>query len=1069
MSHGMARRAGAVASALLVLGATLAAQAPATAAPPTLPPCAPAFTGNPLGNNWEVEQPNGEIFYLFPTGTGKVAGPCVGGRIDGWPEPKLPSSVTIDKELLFEWDASCGSADRPSDDCLDNWDTELYLFRKGADGSLQQVPIGDADGLHFDVPPQPECTGTGNLAFCQKLILRSANGSIPRDLVALVGVTGRNMTKFSDNYDKIAYGLPWLWKAVPVVVPGRAPGIDLTLTAYGPSREYSLDHMITIAQTQTVELTLTNETDAALANLTFTGGEPLVIDPRGTGGLEIVSGPTPPLPAALSLGAGEEKTFTFELQATRKGIAAAHSQVVAVGADGVELKDGHSLKYEIEDGVEITRNVGQWLRMQAMDQLLRDTFGVWYRQMAERGQKVAERMSQIFTPEERLRWFGSETGIPLTPTDLSIALLRGTAPQMVAALMPKEDLDGHTVEELEQAYDETFKAEVGKGVKKYVKGFADLASGTQKFLGDSWAESMLTANYILGNATPDERAQFEAYSMALVDGTAADSTNLVNMWKREIPRWRENGTYAVEALEQASADGGWRGALNTLSKIKEAFDQESAARDELLKLASTNPMAFQRQWAKRDAAILNKGLVPIFDTLIGGAVFKGAGVLRNVVVGGEGAAIMRVGQSAGVLEKGGRVVKGPVSAIELADEAVPAGLSNGAVAEIETAGNYLDNVEGATIVQSSDLGNVYELPNLGGVPEVTLDAKAAILEQLEQEYLEKTGQQIQLAEVLKPSSALRKTGGVAKTELTAAKTGKPAMLDSGAPRDVLAEASVWTGPDPRTLPGWDALPKLRQKTALKEWNKATQAWERYHNPPPGSKEARLQQVMGQEGRVPLDLEPNASGLQRFVTAHFEEVLVTEGEAQAKLIRVKKYEIEVVDTTRNNQVVNRKTVVDVPEAAPQTPDADGVAMAKVVGRDASGKPILEPLSRAEREFVMQRYIDKNIKARRLPAGTAGAINDLAEHGVTLVMDDASAAAAGKLLPSYGVPFLPEGVGTAYLKRIAPFVSAKNASPAEVDAMYRQMVEMVHSEGGFAQHAVVVTSDSRYLGEVPFASW
>lgn len=33
----------------------------------------------------------------------------------------------------------------------------------------------------------------------------------------------------------------------------------------------------------------------------------------------------------------------------------------------------------------------------------------------------------------------------------------------------------------------------------------------------------------------------------------------------------------------------------------------------------------------------------------------------------------------------------------------------------------------------------------------------------------------------------------------------------------------------------------------------------------------------------------------------------------------------------------------------------------------------------------------------------------------------------------------------------------------------MVELVRSEGGFAQHAVVVTSDSRYLGEIPFASW
>jgi hypothetical protein len=119
--------------------------------------------------------------------------------------------------------------------------------------------------------------------------------------------------------------------------------------------------------------------------------------------------------------------------------------------------------------------------------------------------------------------------------------------------------------------------------------------------------------------------------------------------------------------------------------------------------------------------------------------------------------------------------------------------------------------------------------------------------------------------------------------------------------------------------------------------------------------------------------------------------------------------------------------------------------------------------------MQRYIDKNIKARRLPPGSAGAISDLAEHGATLVMDDASAQLAGKLLAKYGLPFLPEGVGLAFLARIAPFVSAKNATPKAIAKMYHQMVELVRSEGGFAQHAIVVTSDSRYLGDIPFESW
>lgn len=1060
MPDGKARRRGAVAVAIALLSGLLAVPPPATAAPPTIPPCPAQYTDNPQRNNWEVEKPDGSTLFLLD------AMPCVGGRLGTWEEPVLPTRVEIDRELVFEWEASCGSG-KPAP-CLDSWDTELLLYKKGQNGNLVQVPSRDAEGLHLDIRSQPECTGEGNIAVCQKMTLRSATGTVPPDLVALVGVTGRNMRDFYSDPDVTEYGLPWLWKAVPVVGPGSFKGLDVTLTAYGPGKEYSLDRMITIAQTQTVELTITNEGDEPLTNLAFTGGQPLVVDPRGTGGLDIVSGPTPAIPAGLALQPGDEKTYTFEVEATETGIAAAHSQVVALDPEGNEHKEGHSLKYEIEDGIEMTRNVGQWLRMQAMDQLLQETFGQAYTSMVARGQAVSARMAELFPPERRKQWFGSETGFPLSTTDFSIALLRGAAPEMVAALLPKEDIDGHTVEELDDAYNDAFKKEVGKGVSKYVKGWVDLGSAAKKFATDSWAESMLTANYVLGSATPDERAQFEAYSMTLIDGTAADTNNLVNAVKEEVPKWRENGTYLVQALDETQRGGGIRGAMNTAVKLKEAYDSETAARDELLRLADTDPVAFQRQWAKRDAQILNKGLVPIFDTLLGGGIVKGAGKLKGIVFKGNGVGIIRAGEASGVLDEGANVAKGAPK-IEMGGGAAPQGMANGEVAELARKGNYLENVEGATIVQSSDLGNVYEMPNLGGVPETTLEAKAGILRSLEQEYLEKTGQTLHLAEVLKPSSALRKVGGVAKTELTAAKTGKAAMLDAGAPKDILAEANVWTGPDPRTLPGFGDLPKLRQQAAIKEWDKAKKSWDAYHNPATGSKEERLRQVVGQEARVPLDVQPNEAGLQRFVTAHYEEVHVTQGEAQAKLIRVKKYEIEVVDTTRNNQVVNRKTVVDLPEAAPQTPDADAVGMAKVVGRDPAGKPILEPLNRAEREFVMQRYIDKNIKSRRLAPGTRGAINDLAEHGATLVMDDAPAKAAGKLLPMFGVPFLPEGVGTAYLKRIAPFVAAKNATPAQVDAMYRQMVELVHSEGGFAQHAVVVTSDSRYLGEIPFASW
>ena len=1050
--------------ALLTIFAAVPSVTSAVAKPPTVAPCDPKYTEEPLMDPFDLPHN------------------CTGSRLMHHAAPSMPQKIEVDKTMTITWPAACGPDDGLREGCVQAWIVNLTLFERRPDGGTKQLVWGpDAYGLTVVGPchgvpncQEPETCGNMYAKSTCAMELRSDGTPIPNDIVVVLGVVARYLNPCAQDFETgkcqvPPEGLPWLTTSSPLLGPSSARQLELTLRALGPGNEYSLDRMITVAQTQTVELILTNESEETLQNLTFTGGQPLVVDPRGTGGLEIVSGPSPAIGPSLTLAPGEEKTFTFEVEATQNGVAAAHSQVLAVGTDGVERKAAHSLKFDIEDGIEMTRNVGQWLRMQAMDQLLQETFGQAYESMARRGQNLAARLSEVFTPERRKQWFGSETGLPLTPTDFSIALLRGAAPEMVAALLPKEDLDGHTVEELDAAYNASFKRELSKGVSKYVQGWSDLAAGTKKFLGDSWAESMLTANYVVGSATPEERAQFEAFSMTLIDGSYADTANYVTALKKEIPKWRENGTYLVDALYETQAGGGVRGAMKTAAMFKEAIDAESSARDELVKLAETDPMAFQRQWAKRDAQILNKGLVPIFDTLLGGGVVKGAGALKGIVIRGNGSGIIRAGEAAGVLDEGANVVKGAGSALQASDSAVPQGLPNGTAAELGRAGNYLDNVEGATIVQSSDLGNVYELPNLGGVPEVTLDAKAGILKSLEQEYLEKTGQQIQLAEVLKPSSPLRKPGGVAKVELTAAKTGKPAMLDAGAPRDVLAEANVWTGPDPRTLPGFGDLPKLRQQAALEEWSKAKKSWEAYHNPAAGSKEARLKQVMGHEERVPLDVKPNDAGLQRFVTAHFEEVAVTQGDAEAKLIRVKKYEIEVVDTTRNNQVVNRKTVVDLPEAAPQTPDADGVAMAKVIGRDPAGKPILAPLNRAEREFVMQRYIDKNVKARRLPPGTAGAINDLAEHGVTLVMDDASAVAAGKLLPMFGVPFLPEGVGTAYLKRIAPFVAAKNATPAQVDAMYRQMVELARSEGGFAQHAVVVTSDSRYLGEIPFASW
>ena len=885
------------------------------------------------------------------------------------------------------------------------------------------------------------------------LITRDQNGDGKSDLWTMDAVNGSGLQAVVKDS---SHNLFQDWQP-------RLEELEVTLDAFAPDGT-PLSETISMAQTITVTLTITNTGDQELREFEFASDEPLVIDGQSTGGLEIVSGPDPVLPSSLTLQPGEEVEVTFEVETTADGIAAAHTKVTAKNEDDIPSQDFHSLRFDIADGAELSDELGRWAMMQAIDQFLNKSFRVWHEQMAARGQALASRLRDILSPAQQLQWFGSLTELPISALDRATARLRGVAPEMVAASTPKQDLGDATLEELNRAYDQSFRAELGKGVSEWVTNWAELGSSVKKGLEDSYGEALLTSLYVFGNATPEERAQFEAYAMTLMDGVESSSTNVVNTLAKELPEWQANLEYLDEALDLAVAD-----AFLLSPDLQAAMAAETEWRQNTLELAATDPLGFQQAFAQRDAEIASLGIPLVFDTLLGGGVFKAGGALGNVVLEGKAAAMMRLGRATGVVDAEGVVTKGAKTAIKPSTSSRPSGASLSDVAEAERSGGYLDKIEGATIVQSSDAGKVYELPNLGGVPEVTLEAKAGILADLESEYLAATGKQIKVAEVLKPSSALRKVDGVAKLELTPQKTGKPAMLDAGAPKEVLAEASVWrSGTNPADLPGFRDLSKVRQKAALAEWRKANEAWEEWINPPPGSKTARLKECIGQRSRVPLDSKPNVQGIQRFVTAEFEEVAVVQGDAEARLIRAKYYEIEVVDT-KTGQTLNKRTVLDAPEAVPQTPDADAVALGKVVGADEFGHPIIEPFTRAEREFMMQRYIDKNIKARKLKPGTKGAIPDAAEHGVTLVMDDASASVAGKLLGNYGIPFLPKKVGLALIKRIAPFVSKAGATPAQIAATRAQLLAAIRSQGGFGQHAVVVTADSRYLGEIPFASW
>lgn len=855
-------------------------------------------------------------------------------------------------------------------------------------------------------------------------------------------------------------------------IGGRAQKILITLDA--PEVEVTLEAIRTDGQPASsivadqdlwAKLTVANTGSAALQDLTFAGGTPFVIDARGTG--RVARTGAVELPPGLVLEPGESETGWYALTTVREGVAAAHTKVTARTADGEEVSDAHSLLFRIANRQRLTQAIAEWLVLQTVDRYVFQSFRDYLGTLERRARTLHAKLRRALDPKERRAWFGSRAGkLEISPWNRAMGLLRGEPPELVAARTPKVRFKGFTAERLNREYDDTLKAEVGDGVRKWVKGYADLGRGVDKAMRDGWSEGIMNAKYLMGAASMEERLQVEAFWGTFATGAETDAGNVYRTARAEAARWQENAGYLQQALDEMSHNAGLRGFANGLSFWQRVYKKEKALRASVVSLADSDPLRFQREMAKLDARYLNAGLPIVLDTLLGAGATKVVAAGRRVKVADEAASVFEAGSAGGWLDDAGRPVKGANRDILYStSDDVASGVPMQTATELTEAEGLLAAAPGATLVQASDVGNVYRLPNLGGVPEATLDAKAGILRSIEADYAAAfPGRPApKLVEVLKTSSPLRKPGSVAKLELTAGKTGKEAMIDAGMPAGALGEAVYWESrTHPSKLKGFHDLPSTRQDKAIKEWALANERMKKWKSPPPGSKEAKLKSLIGTRGRVPLDDVPNKAGLQRFVIGEFEEVVVREGDATARLIRVKHYEIEVVDTTRGNLVVNRKTVIDnLGKAAAQTADADAVAVGKVVGTGPDGAPVVAPLDRAEREFVMSRYIDRNVKARR-----SGAVPDLAEHGVTLVMEDASAKAAGFLLPSYGAPFLPEAIGRAYLGRIAPFVK-----PAELtnEAMLEKMLELVRAEGGFGQHAVAVTSDSRYLGAIPFESW
>jgi hypothetical protein len=470
-----------------------------------------------------------------------------------------------------------------------------------------------------------------------------------------------------------------------------------------------INGQLTIDDELLVELTITNQTGTNLRDFRFTGDQALVIDNRSPGGLEFVGAPTPEISATtLTLPKAESVKIRYRVAAQSPGLAAMHSKMSATGDNGIQYTDAHSLRFEIESTEVIAAELEQYIISMAIERALTESFRRLHQEFRERGEAIRTKLVSVLKSSSVNKFF-SNSG--LSNFEHMVARQTASAAEMINARLPDKPIRGFTADELQAQYNKSFKTELGKGVSAWLDGWTSLGRKAKLAAQASFTEGMLGAEYFLGTASQSERQEFVARMCAIADARDQPNSAYQKLKTKYVDFVGRGG--GLNAMVEGLAEE----AINQLSDSIFAgvtFNADDRlARHKILKLAENDPVAFQREWAKQDAAIANKFMPILLDTLIGGTVVKGF-AKGKAILKGSGSSISNAGRSAGVLDNAGSLIDDAASRIAVADDALPS-LSGTDAARTSEA--FLSNLDGATVVQSGDLGHVYELPNLGGVPE----------------------------------------------------------------------------------------------------------------------------------------------------------------------------------------------------------------------------------------------------------------------------------------------------------------------------------------------------------------
>ena len=721
-----------------------------------------------------------------------------------------------------------------------------------------------------------------------------------------------------------------------------------------------------------VTMTIENTGKGVLGNLTFPGGEIIGTTAAGypegdRGELQVLGGPVPALPTSLE--PGQKTTHSFALAAVTPGRVAAYTEATMRDENGDESSDAHTLKVQV--GVDATDAARQNQLLVLAGSGIVDAAAVgWGTQTAVQGQELARKMRGRLSAKERQLWLGSNSGLEITPYERALANQRGMAPELVAASTPNgkvKDQDGNvSLDEFNASYDKGRWDALGQHATQWLEGAKGLGKGALKFAKDSWSEAAMLNYYMFGNATQEETVYMQSYLSEYARSQYEHNQAIGGVLGAPFTR-----QFYVDSAQAAALT--FQDVTLGSQDIQGQISTEVVLNENLERLAARDPKRYAYEMGKQAGDWIGIVTPTVASTLVGGGVARVGGArFEGIRYTGPGGATINTAQAVGALDDIGQAVG--ANSVKL-----PPGSSGMTATELAQQRAF-----GRVFAEAESLDDV---ARTGGIPNQDLELYNADLRDLSARGSEVFGQDVKIGAALKETSGLGTPGAIGKVELVKPKTGDWEDILLGMPPENLGKPTVFRPQKPSGHPDWSSLPAIEQKKVLDEYKKRAAEWFDYTSEVPSRDMANFRECIGRRDTVAL-----SHG--RTATAEF---VAEETARDSVVFRVRHYEVD------------GKVFVSSAErrGLAMGPDPDGLVLYDL----NTGSRLPGPIE----SWAMTNWRAKmsaHIRNGELIGGGS-------EHGFSLIMDDVSANAAGRL-QSTALGYLPPEARLKVAARIARFV-------------------------------------------------